>query len=60
MKEYSIYKNSDIRWIGQIPESWRLIQLKFLTENHDNKRIPVTAEDRGKCKVNIPIMEQRE
>ena len=30
MKKYPIYKDSGIEWLGEIPENWVLIRLKFL------------------------------
>lgn len=29
MKPYPKYKNSGIEWIGEIPESWDVIKLKY-------------------------------
>ena len=29
MKEYEAYKNSGIEWIGQIPEGWSVVPLKY-------------------------------
>lgn len=29
MKKYEAYKNSGIEWIGQIPESWSVVSLKY-------------------------------
>ena len=54
MKAYPVYKDSKDGWTGQIPESWKMMQLKFLTDNHDGKRIPVKAEDRGNMQGNYP------
>ena len=54
MKAYPAYKESSIGWIGEIPLMWKQVQLKFLAENHDNKRIPVRAEDRGNMQGDYP------
>jgi type I restriction enzyme, S subunit len=54
MKAYPAYKDSRSGWAGQIPETWKMMQLKFLTENHDGKRIPVRAEDRGNMQGEYP------
>ena len=34
-KRYSAYKDSGIEWVGQIPEHWHAIRLKFLLERND-------------------------
>ncbi len=54
MNNYIKYKTSGINWIGEIPHSWQMIQLKYLTENYDNLRIPVKAEDRGNMQGKYP------
>ena len=28
MERYEVYKNSDVEWIGMIPEHWRSLHLK--------------------------------
>ena len=35
MKRYSAYKPSGVEWIGDIPEKWETIKLKFLTSYND-------------------------
>ena len=30
MKKYNAYKDSGVEWIGEIPEHWQIIQLKFV------------------------------
>ena len=32
MKQYETYKDSGVEWIGVLPEHWRVIKLKFVTE----------------------------
>jgi type I restriction enzyme S subunit len=54
MKVYPSYKDSGNGWIGNIPLNWDLVQLKFLSENHDSKRIPVKAEDRARMQGGYP------
>lgn len=36
MKRYNAYKPSGIEWIGDIPEKWETIKLKFLTSYNDD------------------------
>ncbi|WP_233860971.1 restriction endonuclease subunit S [Tenacibaculum piscium] len=32
IKKYSTYKNSGVEWLGEIPEHWEVIKLKYLSE----------------------------
>ena len=32
MKKYETYKDSDIEWIGEIPEEWKPIRFKYFTD----------------------------
>lgn len=36
MRKYNAYKPSGIEWIGDIPEKWETIKLKFLTSYNDD------------------------
>lgn len=47
MKKYPEYKDSGIEWIKEIPESWSVKQVKHCSINHDEKRIPLSSEERG-------------
>jgi type I restriction enzyme S subunit len=40
-------KDSGVEWIGEIPKHWKISKLKFEMEIHNNKRIPLSAEERG-------------
>jgi len=40
-------KDSGVEWLGDIPEHWDISQLKYVIEFHDNKRIPISSEERG-------------
>ena len=44
MKRYSEYKDSGVKWIGEIPGHWKIVRLKFVTENLDYLREPISAE----------------
>jgi len=46
LKPYPKYKDSEIKWIGEIPEGWEVRKIKHLIENLDGKRIPISAEER--------------
>ena len=45
-------KDSDIEWLGEIPEHWEVKKLSFVFKSLNTKRIPLSAEERG-------IMESR-
>ena len=40
-------KDSGVEWIGEIPKHWKISKLKFEMEIHNNRRIPLSAEERG-------------
>ena len=40
-------KDSGIEWIGEIPEHWECSRVKQEFEFHNNKRIPLSAEERS-------------
>ena len=40
-------KDSGVEWLGQVPEHWEISPIKFVLENKDYKRIPLSAEERG-------------
>ena len=47
-------KDSGIKWIGQIPENWNVILLKYISTCLDGKRIPLEASIRGTKSGTIP------
>ena len=32
MKRYETYKDSGLEWIGEIPENWKSVKIKFITD----------------------------
>jgi type I restriction enzyme S subunit len=40
-------KDSGVEWLGEVPEHWEISPIKFVLENKDYKRIPLSAEERG-------------
>jgi type I restriction enzyme, S subunit len=32
MKKYETYKDSGVKWIGEIPENWKSVKIKFITD----------------------------
>lgn len=41
-------KDSGVQWIGKIPETWELIPCKYLFQNLDYLRKPITANQRSR------------
>ena len=41
-------KDSGVEWIGKIPSHWVLSKVMYVLEFHNNVRIPLSSEDRGK------------
>lgn len=52
-KRYDEYKDSGIEWISIIPQSWKVNKVKFQLSNLDYKRIPLSAEERGKMEKKV-------
>ena len=40
-------KPSGIEWLGDVPEHWNIMSLRYLFYNYDSKRIPISGEDRA-------------
>ena len=40
-------KESRIEWFGEVPNHWKLSRLKYEIQIHNNKRIPLSSEERG-------------
>ncbi|MCU0288350.1 MAG: restriction endonuclease subunit S, partial [Acidobacteria bacterium] len=40
-------KPSGIEWLGDVPAHWEVKPLRYLFENLDSKRIPLSSEERG-------------
>lgn len=53
-KPYPAYKDSGVEWLGQVPEHWEKIPLKWLFDCLDGKRVPLNAEQRSDIKGEIP------
>jgi type I restriction enzyme S subunit len=54
MKQYENYKDSTIHWVGEIPNTWKISKIKFVTDNEDGKRIPISSELRYDKKGEYP------
>ncbi|WP_305374009.1 restriction endonuclease subunit S [Photobacterium leiognathi] len=51
---YPEYKDSEIEWLDEIPTHWIEGKIKYVTTNLDYRRIPLSAEERGKRKGSFP------
>ena len=47
---YAEYQDSNVDWMGKIPSNWSIQKLKFLSQNFDNKRMPISAGEREEGK----------
>lgn len=54
LKPYPKYKDSGVEWLGDVPEEWGVKKLKYATENLDNIRVPLSAEERGQVEGSYP------
>ena len=47
LKRYAEYnKVIGIELVNKIPNEWKITKIKNITENLDNKRIPISADER--------------
>ncbi len=53
-KPYPAYKDSGVEWLGQVPEGWSVVPLKWLFDCLDGQRVPLNSEQRSDIKGNIP------
>jgi len=47
LENYSSYKDSGVEWLGEIPEHWKLMKLKFLANIKTGEKDTVDREDDG-------------
>ena len=47
LERYSAYRDSGIEWLGEIPEDWNLIKLKYLANIKTGEKDTVDKEDNG-------------
>ena len=48
MNRYERYKDSGIPWLGEVPDHWEIVPIRYLFQFKNNLRIPLSAEERGK------------
>jgi type I restriction enzyme S subunit len=53
-KPYPKYKESSVEWLGQIPEKWGVIPLRYAFLNLDYRRIPLAGVDRADLEKKYP------
>lgn len=46
-------RDSGIEWLGKIPEHWDVKKLAFEFKTFNTKRVPLSAEERGKMELRI-------
>ena len=46
-------RDSGIEWVGEIPEYWEVKRVKDVFDNLNNRRIPLSAESRGKMEMRL-------
>ncbi|SFZ84000.1 restriction endonuclease subunit S [Tenacibaculum maritimum] len=46
-------KDSGIEWLGEIPEHWEVVKLKYVLNNLNNIRIPLSSSKRGVMKNKV-------
>ncbi|MGD9562402.1 MAG: restriction endonuclease subunit S [Pyrinomonadaceae bacterium] len=51
---YPSYKASGVEWLGDVPEHWEIVPLRFTFQNLDHKRIPLAGEDRADLEKTYP------
>ena len=54
MKPYAAYKDSGIEWLGKIPHNRETIKLKYIMQNFDSRRIPLSSEERAGMQGDYP------
>ena len=57
MSKYPSYdemKDSGIEWLGEIPEHWGMVKLKYITSCLDNRRIPLNSSERSEMQGEYP------
>ncbi|PEJ14299.1 restriction endonuclease subunit S [Bacillus toyonensis] len=53
MKLYTNLKESGLNWLKEIPSHWEILKIKYVFENLDYKRVPLSSEERGSMKNKI-------
>ena len=54
LKSYSNYRPSGVTWVGEVPDHWSVVHLRYLIECLDGRRVPLSSEQRGAMQGGIP------
>lgn len=55
MERYSEYKDSGVKWLGQIPSHWEISKLKWILNNNNIKVGPFGSSLTGKVEIDHPV-----
>jgi type I restriction enzyme S subunit len=55
---YERYKNSGVEWVGDVPEHWEVIRLKYLVQCLDGQRVPLNSSERAERPGEVPYWER--
>lgn len=63
MKRYSEYKDSGVKWIGEIPEHWKIMRLRaylsmYSEKNHPDKQLLSVTRESGVIVRNTESKEE--
>jgi type I restriction enzyme S subunit len=47
-------KPSGVEWLGDVPEHWKVLSLRYAFQNLDHRRIPVAGEERATMEKTFP------
>jgi len=51
---YPKYKASGVEWLGEVPEHWKVVSLRYLADCLDGVRVPLNAEERARRPGEVP------
>ncbi|CAK8723135.1 hypothetical protein GCAAIG_12835 [Candidatus Electronema halotolerans] len=55
MKPYPKYKDSGVEWIGELPEEWAVVKVKYLVKDHSGNGFP--HDEQGNLDGDIPFLK---
>ena len=54
LPRYEKYKDSGVEWLGEVPEHWEVGAIKRYFTFLNNRRVPLSSEERGNKNGNFP------
>lgn len=54
LEPHTRFKDSGIEWLGEVPEWWDVLALRYVFLNQDYRRIPVAGVDRAEMEKKYP------